>query len=306
MKNDSEPLDTSDENGTGGVLGQGGDMIDESVDQSASPANGTQGQQPSAPTLDTHINQTAPSAVPAMAPASAVQPQGGSGMRPPAAANSATQGPASVAPGAPKAGAAPAAVATPQPFVPQSTRRIGQDLVIAAHIGKDDIARLSGRDIVATPAMKAFAAANVAKVVVDRSGDETIWYGYLMPDGRIELRPSPGKATDHSNTGLPFGPGKVIFGMHPHPNENEHGMVDDTGQNSGYGDTRTLAKFNIPMATVINGQIGWHEMAKGQLIFTAPAAVVTNDQRSEFETNLRTSQRNFLMPRIKKTKTKAQ
>jgi hypothetical protein len=49
------------------------------------------------------------------------------------------------------------------------------------------------------------------------------------------------------------------------------------------------------MATVYNGKIGWHEMIKGQLIFTAPREIVSTQQRQSLQENLTKSQPLFFL-----------
>ncbi|MEO6214614.1 MAG: hypothetical protein ABIO86_01170 [Sphingomonas sp.] len=187
------------------------------------------------------------------------------------------------------------------PFVPLKTHKTTTHWVISADIGPKKLGRLSGRDVVATPAMKAAAAANIALMAVAAGHDEVMAFGYLMPDGSIQVRPVAGKAGDAMYTGRPSGPGKPIFGIHGHADD-AVGMVDSPSKNGGFGDTDALFKRGIPMATVYKGQIGWHEMVKGQLTFTAPIGAVPRDEAWSLRNNLNVSQEKFLKPKQKKAK----
>jgi len=204
---------------------------------------------------------------------------------------------------APKAqtGASPASAQPAPLFTPLKTHKTATDWVISAHVGKGKITRLSGQDMIATPAMRAAAAANVAMMAVAAGHHEVMAFGYLMPDGSIQVRLVQGKPGDVMYTGHPSGPGTVIFGIHGHPYDSV-GMVDDPSKNGDFGDTDALFKRGIPMATVFRGQIGWHEMVKGQLTFTAPTGAFADDQLQSIQTNLNVSQEKFLKPKPKKVK----
>lgn len=113
-----------------------------------------------------------------------------------------------------------------------------------------------------------------------------------------------GADTQHSR---PSGPGKVIFVIHGHIDESDDpsraasdGMIDDLDsgdpENQNYGDTMSLARGGIPTATIYKGAIGWHEMIKGQLIFTAPVSAMTHRQMSNIQRNLDRAQEKFLKP----------
>ncbi|MDB5710465.1 MAG: hypothetical protein JWL96_2535 [Sphingomonas bacterium] len=191
-----------------------------------------------------------------------------------------------------------------QTIKPITTGQVGTDMIIAAPVSHADRSRLSGVNIVATPAMRAAAASAAAMVAVQSGRDEKSAYGYLMPDGRIEVRPAVATLMNNgSSSGLtirPSGPGIPIFLIHGHSDSDSEGMVDAPDRNHGYGDTYELMRFHIPVATVFNGQIGWHEMKSGQLIFSAPANSQNQDYIDHIKKNLTTSQKNFFLPKIKK------
>ncbi|MEP7008503.1 MAG: hypothetical protein ABI810_21160 [Sphingomonas bacterium] len=276
--------------------------------EQAAAANGIQ-QQP-APALDSQVNRPPAPAVPVEAPEPRTQNSDGDAIRPPAAAQgiapvTAAAGSSPVPTSAPAgAGTTAAVAATPPQFVPQKTRRVGGEWVIAARIGKGDIGRLSKRDIVATPEIRAAATAAIGMVRVLENHPEIMAFGYRMPDGTIQVRLATGKGGSDTFKGHPSGPGTCIFGIHGHPAGSDiDGLVDRVSSNNGYGDTEAL-RLGIPMATVYEGKIGWHEMVQGQLTFTVPANAVSDEQRSSLEYNLGVSQRNFMAPKIKKKKVK--
>lgn len=190
-------------------------------------------------------------------------------------------------------------------FQPVVRGRVGGDEVVAAKVDPRDFGRLSGKDVLATPAMKTAAMAAIGKVRVQRGDEEIMAFGYLMPDGTIEVRPviSKGvtghkKHVDYAHA-LPSGPGKAIFVIHGHieqrktgTDEPSDGMVDDTSIGSNRGDADGLA-HGLPVATVYNGYIGWHEMKNGQLIFTVPVGAQSAAQLRKIEENLASEQEKF-------------
>jgi hypothetical protein len=189
--------------------------------------------------------------------------------------------------------------------VPQISRRTADEWVLAAAIKPADIGRLSGRDVIATPQIKALVAANIDKVRVRSGNEEKFCFGYLMPDGSIEIRPAGvARSTRHADTihASPSGPGIPIFGMHGHiekrrdGSDGDEGMVDELFDSQGYGDTQSLMteRGSIPMATIYGGKIGWHEMIGGQLIFTMPRDAQTSAQRSALQDHLNKAQKKFL------------
>ena len=202
------------------------------------------------------------------------------------------------------------------PFV---SGEVDGQVVLAAKVAPRDAARLSGRDIVATPEMRAIAQANIEQVRVRAGKDEKTSVAYLMPDGTIQLRPLDGRGTVHeagdtgdSVSGHTSGPGRLLFIIHGHIEKNtdrgsglltgptgDDGMVDNTldPKAKGYGDTYSLMTLGIPVATVYNGYIGWHEMRGGQLLFSAPKAAFASGQAHSLQDNLNSEQNKFLAPR---------
>lgn len=78
-------------------------------------------------------------------------------------------------------------------------------------------------------------------------------------------------------------------------------MLDnpDDPKSEGYGDAHSLWKLGIPVATVYNGQIGWHELRGGQLLFTAPKGAFTSGQQSGMQDRVNREQGKFLNPKPK-------
>jgi hypothetical protein len=267
------------------------------VDQSQSGAT-TAPDNPAGPATTKGGDFGNPSPTPA--PQAATPPVPAAGASDSAAHSQPGQSPATQAP-ADTANRSPAIAQPAAPFTPLATHKTATEWVISAHVSKDKIARLSGRDMIATPAIKAAAAANVAVMAVAAGDPEIMAFGYLMPDGSIQVRLAQGQPGDVMYKAHPSGPGKVIFGIHGHPDD-AVGMVDDPSKDDGFGDTDALFKRGIPMATVFRGQIGWHEMVKGQLTFTAPTGAFADSQRQSIQSNLNWSQDKFLKPKPKKVK----
>lgn len=89
-------------------------------------------------------------------------------------------------------------------------------------------------------------------------------------------------------------PAGAEFGNHGHidsgPNRS-NGMVDAPSLNGGDGDTKSLALHNpMPMATVSQGQVAWHEIQNGQLSFTATVGALTPSQQQAIQHNLNSEQ----------------
>ncbi len=199
---------------------------------------------------------------------------------------------------------------TPQPPplpVPLTTATIGQERVLAAQISAADAARLSGENVIATPAMRAAAQAQIRKVRVATGDDEILAFGYLMPDGTIDVRPGgtagSGRNSDNAH-GKPAGPGKLIFIIHGHIESRNDGSVGDDGMvdapddpaSGGRGDADGLFKYHVPVATVYGNHIGWRELRNGQLTFSVPLRSQSPSQLSALEARLTREQPQFLKP----------
>ena len=91
---------------------------------------------------------------------------------------------------------------------------------------------------------------------------------------------------------LPIG---TILAGHGHidsgPNKSK-GMVDDPKSNGGLGDSASL-KIGVPMATISNGQVGYHEIVDGQLQFSYPEGAMSDKQTTLMQQNLNGEQRAF-------------
>ncbi len=236
----------------------------------------------------------------------------------PAAAQSASQTTAAPLPpasattgsGSPTGQVQAANANTPQPpplLVPLTTATIGQERVLAARISATDAARLSGENVIATPAMRAAAQAQIRKVRVATGDDEILAFGYLMPDGTIDVRPGgtagSGRNSDNAH-GKPAGPGKLLFVIHGHiesrndGSDGDDGMVDapDDPASGGRGDADGLFKYHVPVATVYGNHIGWRELRNGQLTFSVPLRSQSPSQLSALEARLTREQPQFLKP----------
>jgi hypothetical protein len=156
-----------------------------------------------------------------------------------------------------------------------------------------------GRTITASVDVK--AAVNVHKdAAATKSGStEKLAAVERTADGKLTVA-----AVNSSGNGSPEGattakvsfPGDTVAGIHGHidtgPDRAPNGMVDKPSANGGLGDASSL-KVGIPMATVSQGQVGWHEMDNGTLKFSAPAGAMTSSQMFDMQRNLNVEQKQF-------------
>lgn len=155
-----------------------------------------------------------------------------------------------------------------------------------------------GRTITASVEVK--AAVNVGKdAAATKSGStEKLAAVEKNADGKLTVASVKG-----SGNGSPEGgttakvsfPGDTVAGIHGHidtGHDRSNGMVDKPSANGGLGDASSL-KVGIPMATVSQGQVGWHEMDNGTLKFSAPAGAMTSSQMSDMQRNLNVEQKQF-------------
>jgi hypothetical protein len=202
---------------------------------------------------------------------------------------------------------------------PLVSGEVDGQVVLAAKVKPQDASRLNGRDIIVTPEMRAIALANIDQVRVRAGPNEKTSVAYLMPDGTVQVRPLDGPGTTHgasdegdSMSGKTSGPGRPLFIIHGHIEKNtssasglssgamgDEGMVDNIldERAKGYGDTYSMMTLGIPVATVYNGYIGWHEMRGGQLLFSAPKAAFGSGHAHALQDNLSSEQGKFLTPK---------
>ena len=193
--------------------------------------------------------------------------------------------------------------------------------VLAAAVKPENAARLNGRDAIVTAQIRAIAQANIDKVRVRAGQYEKTVVAYLLPDGTVEVRPL-GKGTTRGSvdtgdfiSGGTSGPGRPLFIIHGHierytsPSDGllsrrrgAQDMVDDPDNPEAkyLGDAYSLMRLGIPVATVYNGYIGWHEIRDGQLIFSAPTAALSKDQINALQRNLNQEQDRFLTRKPKR------
>ena len=144
---------------------------------------------------------------------------------------------------------------------------------------------------------RAAATAGAGTVAVHSGNQEKLGFGVRDANGNLTVQAATGAHTTANATGstaastVPVG---AEFAIHGHidsgPNKS-NGMVDAPSLNGGYGDTKSLALQNpMPMATVSQGQVGWHEIRNGQLSFMAPVGVVTPAQQQAIQGNLNSEQ----------------
>ncbi|WP_082554834.1 RHS repeat-associated core domain-containing protein [Caulobacter sp. Root1455] len=166
-----------------------------------------------------------------------------------------------------------------------------------------DPARSTGQTTQATPEMRDAAQGGQTMVAVPVGNAEKLSFGVRGPDGSLIVLNNTATRTGSTATGNTAAspvPAGAEFGIHGHIDsgpDRSNGMVDDPASNGGYGDTQSLAlRTPIPMATVSNGQVGWHEISNGQLTFSAPAGAVTSAQQQQIQRNLNTAQQHFKRP----------
>ncbi len=170
-----------------------------------------------------------------------------------------------------------------------------------------DPARSNGQTAVPTAEHKAAAQANTSTVAV-RTGPEPMAWG-VRRDGEISVEPAQDVETTANNSAQTAGsvpPENTEFGMHGHQTRpdgaggagvrSQRGtMVDELiPENQYYGDTQSIAKYGIPMATVLGDQVGWHQIENGQLVFEAPASALSSTDRVRIQNNLNQQQRRFM------------
>jgi len=160
-----------------------------------------------------------------------------------------------------------------------------------------DTAHSTGQTTVATPAMQQAATTGAGTVAVHSGTQEKLGFGVKDANGNLTVQAATGVTTATNATGSTAGsavPTGAEFGIHGHidtgPNKS-NGMVDAPSLNAGFGDTKSLALHNpMPMATVSQGQVGWHEIQNGQLSFAAPVGAVTPAQQQAIQNNLNSEQ----------------
>ena len=204
----------------------------------------------------------------------------------------------------------PPALVTPPPSPPRTplrTANVGGERVLAARISPADAVRLSGENVIATPAIRAAAQAQINKVRVASGTKEILAFGYLMPDGSIDVRPrgtaGSGSRSDNAH-GRPAGLGKLVFIIHGHIESRsdgepgDEGMVDEPRDplSEGRGDSDGLFKYHVPVATVYGNHIGWRELHNGQLTFSVPLGAQSPAQLNDLELHLTREQPQFFKP----------
>jgi hypothetical protein len=114
-------------------------------------------------------------------------------------------------------------------------------------------------------------------------------------DGSLFLETPESKVKTGSSAGADFAsavfPKDSVAGVHWHRDRGSDGFVDDPRE-SPYGDT-ALLKYGRPMATVYQGEVGWHVIENGRLKFIYPAGTMTQSQVDQMQRNLNAEQKKF-------------
>ena len=158
-------------------------------------------------------------------------------------------------------------------------------------------ARSTGQTALATPEMRAAGEAGKGQVAVTSGDREKLGFVVKEPNGTLAVQTAKAQTgdTDTGSTARATNPAGATAGIHGHIDSGENasnGMVDDPRSNGGYGDTQSL-KAGLPMGTVSQGQVGWHEIQNGQLQFSYPKGALNSMQTREIQKNLNTEQQKF-------------
>jgi len=161
-------------------------------------------------------------------------------------------------------------------------------------------AKSTGQTTLASPDTKAATQASTSQMGAGK-GPETLGFAVKGADGKTTVQPASNVTTGKTATGntasaaIPQGAQAVVHGHIDKGPDKSNGMVDDPKSNGGYGDTQAL-KANLPVATISQGQVGWHEINGGQLQFTYPQGALSGSQTTQMQTNLNNEQKLFQNP----------
>ncbi|WP_295951586.1 RHS repeat-associated core domain-containing protein [uncultured Xanthomonas sp.] len=163
-----------------------------------------------------------------------------------------------------------------------------------------DSAKSTGQTALATSDIKAATEASKSQMGAGR-GPETLGFALKGADGKTTVQPASNVKTGKTATGntasskIPQGALAAVHGHIDKGPDRSNGMVDDPRSNGGLGDTQGL-KANLPVATISQGQVGWHEINGGQLQFTYPQGALSGSQTEQMQNNLDKEQKFFQNP----------
>ena len=145
--------------------------------------------------------------------------------------------------------------------------------------------------------MRAAGEAGKGQVAVTSGDKEKVGFVIKEPNGTLAVQSAKAQtgATDTGSTARVTIPPGAVAGIYGHIDSGENasnGMVDDPRSNGGFGDTGSL-KAGLPMGTVSQGQVGWHEIHNGQLQFSYPKGAMSSAQTREIQKNLNAEQQKF-------------
>lgn len=134
-----------------------------------------------------------------------------------------------------------------------------------------------------------------------RSKDEKI--AFFVPDGNggYALAAPPGKTKARSgrNSDTASAPVRqdADGAIHWHLDGRSNGYLDDPDnpadpRASGYGDAGYLQNRK-PIATAYEGEVGWHGLENGRLVFDYPSGTMSQRQIDEMQRNVNREQRMF-------------
>ncbi|WP_169742237.1 RHS repeat-associated core domain-containing protein, partial [Arenimonas composti] len=96
-------------------------------------------------------------------------------------------------------------------------------------------------------------------------------------------------------TDRPEGAVAIVHGHNERGERKSDGFVDKPELNEGYGDTEGLL-YDLPVATIYRGQVAWHTIRGGQLVFEFPEGSATPTQIDQLQINLNNQQLLFQDP----------
>lgn len=161
-----------------------------------------------------------------------------------------------------------------------------------------DPSRSNGKTAVASPDLRAAGDSAVAKFSVKSGSQESL--GFFVPDANgkpqavkaQDVKTSDKATGDTAAASVPKGAVAAIHGHIDSGPQKSNGLVDAPKLNGGYGDTQSLTG-GMPMATVSQGKVGWHEINNGQLQFTYPEGALSGSQEKSMQKNLDAEQTLF-------------
>jgi hypothetical protein len=159
-----------------------------------------------------------------------------------------------------------------------------------------DPARSSGKTV--WPSDEILDAGERHKGAYDtKDGKEKLDFFGIDSSGAVVLQGANGKVTSRAHNefdsarGRPHPDSKAT--IHWHIDKDSDGFVDHPGSGEfAAGDANPLRQ-GLPNGTVSDGEVGWHGLDNGRLVFLYPNGTMTNDQIRQKQRNLNREQKLF-------------